>query len=123
VTRAAPTPSTIRRRAVVAGRLPPAADYQTTDAHRLVLNTVPPQRRFECHLRRDGRFFFLDVPAGSYTLGWSDDAGKVSESQTVVVAPYTSDTRMPMVQIDLEAAGPKDSPRDRVVGRRKPPQS
>lgn len=123
MTRLAPGPSTIRRRAVVAGRLPPAAEQLLVDPDRLALNTMPPQRRFGCHLRRDGRFFFLDVPVGNYTLDWSDDSGKVLESKEVVVTPYATDTRMPVVQIDLEAAGPKAAARDRVVGRRKPPQS
>lgn len=123
MTRSAPGSSSIRRRAVVAGRLLPAAEQALAGPDRLALSSVPPQRRFKCHLRPGGRFFFLDVPAGNYTLDLFDDAGAVLESKKVAVTTYARDTRMPVVQIDLEIAGPKAVARERVVGRRKPPQS
>lgn len=122
MTRASLGPWTIRRRAVVAGRLPPAAMRSLLESHQLALSSVPEARRLEGRLRRDGRFFFLDVPPGQYTFDWRDASGKVLETTKVTVAPYAADARMPVVQIDLEAAGAKAADRDRVVGRRKPSQ-
>ena len=120
MTRESPGPWTIRRRAVVAGRVPLSAVPTVAGSHRLALSSVPEARRFEGRLRRDGRFFFLDIPPGQYTFDWRDASGKVLETTKVSVAPYAADARMPVVQIDLDVAGAKAADRDRVVGRRKP---
>lgn len=122
MTRARLEPCTIRRRAVVAGRLPLAA-MPSFDARQLALNSVGGERQFPCRLRPDGRFFFLDVPAGRYTLDRADSAGNVVAKTELAVAPVAADARMPMVQIDLEAADAKAAGHGRVVGRRKLPQA
>lgn len=95
----------LRRRAVVGGRTVDGAGRPLRDPSRLALNAVPAGRRYACHLRRDGCFFFLDVPPGAYSLDRSNHDDKVVQSRQVVVAPYVDDTRMPVVWIDL---GPMD---------------
>lgn len=95
----------VRRRAVVGGRAL-VAGRPYTDADRLALNAVPPGRRFACHGRSDGSFFFLDVPPGRYSLDRSDVSGKVVQTKKIVVKPYAADTRMPVVQVDLEIKDP-----------------
>lgn len=102
----------VRRRAVVGGHAVHAVravngdELPYTDAACLALKAEPPGRRFACHMRSDGRFFFLDVPPGRYALERSDAADKVAQTKKVVVVPYASDTRMPVVQIDLEVVDP-----------------
>lgn len=96
----------VRRRAVVGGRAVDRGGVPWTAGERLALAADPPGRRFACHMRGDGSFFFLNVPAGRCALERSDDAGKVVQTKKVVVAPYASDSRMPVVQIDLEVVDP-----------------
>lgn len=96
----------LRRRAVVGGRALDRAGRPYTDASALALNGLRPPRRFACHMRRDGSFFFLDVPPGRYTLDRCDAAGSVVQTKKVVVAPFAPSDPVPVVSVDLEIVDP-----------------
>jgi hypothetical protein len=100
----------LRRRAVVGGRMVDAAGERVAGCARVVLNPKTQRAPIECHARRDGSFFFLDVPSGKYSLEGFDDSGKAIRQRDIVVKPYETDTRMPVVQVDLEVAARQAKP-------------
>jgi hypothetical protein len=71
---------------------------------RLVLSRKPQGAVLAGHARRDGSYFFLDVPSGKYTLEGSDAFDQPIKAREIVVKPYETDTRMPVVRVDLEVA-------------------
>jgi len=95
----------VRRRAVVAGRAVDASG-KPVDAARLSLRDAldPTARVHACHVRRDGGFFFLDVPPGRYALNRADAAGAVEHSTEVVVPQADREARPPLVSVVLDGA-------------------
>jgi hypothetical protein len=72
--------------------------------------TTPAQASaFEAQIRRDGLYFYLDVPAGRYVLAGHDQRGGRIESRAITV-PVPDRTRMPpLLDVDLvveDAEGP-----------------
>lgn len=92
----------MRRRAVVGGRAVDKAGLPFTDASVLVLTGGKPPRRFNGQMRRDGSFFFLDVPAGAYTLSCCNASGHVLQTKKVVVPQASADAPLPLVSVDLK---------------------
>jgi hypothetical protein len=94
----------LRRRAVVAGRAVDAAGTPCIGASTLVLReaTGDAPRERACHMRRDGSFFFLDVPPGRHALNRIDAAGAIEHSIKVVVPNAGPDARLPLVSVELE---------------------
>ena len=104
----------LRRRAVVGGRMVDAAGERVAGCARVVLNPKTQGASRECHARRDGSFFFLDVPSGKYSLEGFDGSGKAIKARDIVVKPYGTDARMPVVQVDLEVEARRALVRQRV---------
>lgn len=110
-------PGTVRvhRRAVVAGRAFDAQGRLFLDGASLSLAAVDPAlpgaspapwaRRFDCHMRADGSFFFLDVPAGRYRLDRRDAGGEVVQSGDVTVPPVDPSEKVPVARIEFEIVG------------------
>lgn len=63
-------------------------------------------RRHACHIRSDGRFFFLDVPPGRYVLQRTDRNRAVAQSKDVQVPAFDEKTALPVVSIEFEIARP-----------------
>lgn len=100
----------VRRRAVVSGRVVDGAGRPYARACTLALVRLKPERRFAGQMRAGGCFFFLDVPPGRYTLDRCDAAGAVVQTKKLVVPAYTADTRMPVMNVDVEIVDPAGSP-------------
>lgn len=117
----------VRRRAVVGGRALDAEGRPLADASSLKLCRVAddaapaaapkrkgksakpapdvqaaPVRCYPAHLKRDGSFFFLDVPSGRYVLRQIDAAGAVVKTQDVVLAPFDLQAALPIVGVEFE---------------------
>ena len=128
-----PAHSVLRRRAIVSGRAIGAEGTPFDDGTSLSLRFMPGDdagispkrrrqgknsteqpalradkhvRRFACHMRRDGWFFFLDVPPGKYTLDRHGPDGEVAQSRDVLVPPYKPDAKSPIVTVAFELVGP-----------------
>ncbi|MDM0047907.1 hypothetical protein [Variovorax sp. J22R115] len=71
--------------------------------------TTAQASAFETQIRRDGLYFYLDVPAGRYVLGGHDQGGGLIESRAITV-PVADRARMPpLLDVDLvveDAEGP-----------------
>ena len=129
----------LRRRAVLAGRAFDAQGRPFVDGERLSLcaadegaaarstakraSTAKPhaapapwKRHFRCHMRRDGCFFFLDVPAGRYVLQQVDPSGAVVQSREVSIPKADPSERVPVARVEFEIVGhadPRPAPTER----------
>lgn len=63
-------------------------------------------RRYACRIRADGRFFFLDVPAGRYVLQRAARDAAGAHSQDVTVPAFDEKTKLPVVNLEFEIARP-----------------
>ena len=133
----------LRRRAVLAGRAFDAQGRPFVDGERLSLcaaDEVAParspakraasgsgtpkphgapaswKRHFRCHMRRDGCFFFLDVPAGRYVLQQVDPSGAIVQSREVSIPKADPSERVPVARVEFEIVGhadPRPAPTER----------
>jgi len=101
----------LRRRAVVAGRAVDRAGTPCRGPAALSLSRPAPPQRFCCHLRSDGRFYFVDVPPGRYTLDHAlarhgSDGEWAQPGRDVVVPSWPAGTVRPVVDIGVEIVDP-----------------
>ena len=120
----APARVEVRHRAVVCGRAFDAEGRPFVDAASLSLcavdeaaasasgtkrmagkMTAPWTRRFACHIRPDGSFYFLDVPAGHYMLNRFDNAGAVVQSRDVLLPLVDPSEKVPVARVEFEIVG------------------
>ena len=58
----------------------------------------------ESPVRRDGLYFFLDVPAGDYAVTGHDERGHATDVRRVTLAAADRARRPPLLDIDLVVA-------------------
>jgi len=82
---------------------------QGADRHKA---TSPPhdiRRRYDTHIRPDGFYFFLDLPAGDYVLNGQDERGSEIEAKQVSIPPAEGSGPLDVVDVDLSASTRSDA--------------
>lgn len=64
----------------------------------------PGARRRETQIRRDGLYYFLDLPAGRYALGGQDERGHVIEAELVTISATEGSAKATPLSQDLVAS-------------------
>jgi len=65
--------------------------------------SVDLERRYCAHVRSDGLYFFLDLPAGNYVLSGKDERGRPIENKPVSIPPASGPGMLPVLGVDLIA--------------------
>jgi hypothetical protein len=93
-----------RHRVSIGGRLRGAAGAVPQGGTLQLLREGDRPR--QAALRADGRYFFLDVPAGEYRLQWQWDAGDPRETPPAVAVTVVHPAELAMqLEFDFEVAG------------------
>ena len=70
---------------------------------RVSATSVDLERRYCAHVRSDGLYFFLDLPAGNYVLSGKDERGRPIENKPVSIPPASGPGMLPVLGVDLIA--------------------
>jgi hypothetical protein len=80
------------------------------DGDRQKATSPPPDRprRYDTHIRWDGFYFFLDLPAGDYVLNGQDESGNPIAAQRVSIVPADGSGPLDVIGADLSASTKSD---------------
>jgi len=84
------------------------------DRHNASSSPHRTPRRYDAHIRPDGFYFFLDLPAGDYLLNGEDEAGNKFEEKQVSIPHVDASAPPDIVAVDLSAASKSDAASDAV---------